>query len=112
MTVTLLDTVPERITASDAVPATSVVDAKDCIVSEAVLGTESASIVTVAVALLIVAPDDGLESTTVNVSAPSCVASLRIGTVIVLAVSFAANVRVPDVEVKSVPAIAVPFEVA
>ena len=56
-------------------------------------------IATVAVALLMVAPLDGLDRVTLNASAPSVTLSLKIGTVIILDVSLAANVKVPEVEV-------------
>ena len=51
-------------------------------------------------------------STTVKVSLPSKIVSLRIGTVIVRLVTPAAKFSVPLVAVKSAPAVAVPLAVA
>ncbi|CAM8672229.1 hypothetical protein MCEMSEM18_02424 [Comamonadaceae bacterium] len=69
----------------------------------------SSRMVVVTVPVAIVAPPVGADRLTEKFSAPSNVVSLVIATVKVWLVTPGANVRVPEVEAKSVPEVAVPL---
>jgi hypothetical protein len=77
-----------------------------------VMATSSLLIVTVAVDGVPSVAPVGADSATVNVSLASNTVSPMIGTLIVLLVSPAANVSVPEAAVKSLPDVAVPEDVA
>ena len=88
---------PVRATVKATLPEDEVVD-----VDEEIETVDDCSVVvtvTVAVALLTVVPLDGLDSATEKVRSLTCEALFRIGTVIVLDVSPAANESVPVVAV-------------
>ena len=89
---------PERVTVSVVLPEDEVVEADEEI--ETVDDCCCAAVtVTVPLALLMVVPLDGLDSVTEKVRSLVCELLFRIGTVIVLDVSLAANVSVPETAV-------------
>ena len=96
MTVLVPHVLPERVTVRATLPGELVVEADDAM--ERVF-SGAATTVTVAVGLLIVALLDGLDSVTEKLRSPLCELLFRIGTVIVLDVSPAANESVPEVAV-------------
>ena len=102
-TVTVLPLAAARVTGKRSVPAFSRADASAAVTA----GASSLSvIVPVAIAVPSSAPS-GLESVTVNVSSASSMVSSASAMAIVLDVSFAPKVSVPEPVVKSVPALAV-----
>ena len=88
---------PERVTVSEVPPLEALAEAEDAM--ERVAACGATVTVTVPVALLMVEPLDGLDSVTEKLRSLLCVLLFRIGTVIVLDVSPAANVSVPEVAV-------------
>ena len=88
---------PERVTISEVLPLEALAEAEDAM--ERVAACGATVTVTVPVALLTVVPPDGLDSITEKARSLVCEALFRIGTVIVLDVSLAANESVPEVAV-------------
>ena len=86
---------PERVTVSATLPLVALVDADDVI--ERAVSCGPTVTYTVAVGLLIVVPLDGLDRVTVKIRFLLCVLLVFVRKGIVLDVSPAANVSVPEV---------------